>query len=170
MHLFILILLGPTGKDYNSVVWPWNIIMIALVLLLFANIKQERFFDISFLFKGISFYCVITLMLIFPVFSLKNQYDSYLSSSLYSSNLNDCKLILSDKAYNKLPFYIRHFVATHKDFNVLHIKRWAIEELNVPCVPEYRIFKTVQWYIIQVTETNSEEVKFEFIEREKLIP
>ncbi|MBI3521018.1 MAG: hypothetical protein HY062_16890 [Bacteroidetes bacterium] len=169
MHLFILIMLGPLGKDYNMVVWPWNLIMIVLVLLLFADIKQERFFDISFLFKGISFYIVITLMLIFPVFSLKNQYDSYLSSSLYSSNLNDCQLILSDKAYQKLPLYIRHFTNTSADYNILYIKRWAITELNVPCVPEYRIFKTVHHYIIDVTQTDSKEVKFNFTEREKLI-
>ncbi len=169
MHLIILVMLGPLGKDYNMIVWPWNIIMILLVLLLFSNIKQERFYDISFLFKGISFYIVITLMLVFPVFSLKNQYDSYLSSSLYSSNLHNCQLILSDKAYQKLPFYIRHFVVTSEDYNVLYIKRWAMSELNVPCVPEYRIFKTAHRYIIDITQTNSKEVKLNFTEREKLI-
>lgn len=169
MHIFILFLLGPSGKDYNSVVWPWNIIMIALVLLLFADVKTERFFDISILFKGVSFYIVITLMLVFPIFSLKNQYDSYLSSSLYSSNLHECQLILSNKAYDSLPFYIRHFTTTNDNHHVIDIKRWAINELNVPCVPEYRIFKTVHWYIIKITQTDSKEVQFNFIEREKLL-
>ncbi|HRG02382.1 MAG TPA: hypothetical protein PKZ75_14790 [Bacteroidia bacterium] len=169
MHIFILFLLGPSGKDYNSVVWPWNIIMIALVLLLFADVKTERFFDISILFKGVSFYIVITLMLVFPIFSLKNQYDSYLSSSLYSSNLHECQLILSNKAYDRLPFYIRHFTTTNDNHHVIDIKRWAINELNVPCVPEYRIFKTVHWYIIKITQTDSKEVQFNFIEREKLL-
>jgi hypothetical protein len=169
MHLLILIMLGPTGKSYNSVVWPWNIIMIILVLLLFTDVKQERFFDISFLFKGLSFYIVITLMLIFPIFSLNNQYDSYLSSSLYSSNLNNCQLILSNKAYHRLPHYIQKFCTTNEDYNVLYIKQWAADELNAPCVPEYRIFKNAHHYIIQLTQTDSKEVKFNFIEREKLI-
>jgi hypothetical protein len=169
MHLLILIMLGPMGKNYNMVVWPWNIIMIALILLLFANIKQERFFDISFLFKGISFYVVITLMLIFPIFSLKNQYDSYLSSSLYSSNLNDCQLILSNKAYEKLPFYLRHFTTDSDNHHVLYIKRWALHELGVPCVPEYRIFKTVHRYVVNLTGTDSKEVVFNFVEREKIL-
>ncbi len=169
MHIFILMTLGPLGKDYNSVIWPWNIIMIILILLLFANVQKERFFDISFLFKGLSFYIVITLMLIFPVFSLKNQYDSYLSSSLYSSNLNDCQLILSNKAYEKLPYYLRHFTITNEDHNVLYIKRWAVNELNVPCVPEYRIFKTVHKYVIGLTGTDENEVRFNFVEREKLV-
>ena len=169
MHIMILIMLGPTGKSYNSVVWPWNIIMIALVLLLFADVKQERFFDIAFLFKGFSFYTVITLMLIFPIFSLNNQYDSYLSSSLYSSNLNNCQLILSNKAYKQLPHDIQKYCSTNEDYNVLFIKKWVETELNVPCVPEYRIFKNAHHYIIQLTQTDSKEVKFNFIEREKLI-
>jgi hypothetical protein len=169
MHVLILVMLGPAGKSYNSVIWPWNIIMIALVLLLFADVKQERFFDIAFLFKGLSFYIVITLMLIFPIFSLNNQYDSYLSSSLYSSNLNDCHLILTDKAYNRLPNYIKAFCKTNQNRNVLYIKKWVEGELNVPCVPEYRIFKNTHRYIIQLTQTDSKEVKFNFIEREKLI-
>lgn len=169
MHLFILLMLGPHGNDYNSVIWPWNIMMILLVLLLFAKVEKERFFDISFLFKGLSFYIVVTLMLIFPVFSLKNQYDSYLSSSLYSSNLNDCQLILSHKAYHNLPYYIRRYCLIKGDYHILYIKKWSQDELNVPCVPEYRIFKNVQHYIIQLTQTSSSEVKFNFIERAKLI-
>lgn len=169
MHLFILLMLGPTGTSYNYVVWPWNIVMIFLNLLLFANVKQERFFDISILFKGLSFYLVITLMLIFPLFSLNNKYDSYLSSSLYSSNTNNCTLILSDRAYNNLPYYIRSFVTKNADYNILYIKHWALNELNAPCVPEYRIFKKVQKQVILLTNTNAAEVKMDFTEREKLL-
>lgn len=169
MHVFILIMLGPFGKSYNYVVWPWNIIMIVIDLLLFANVKQERFFDISILFKSASFYIVVTLMLIFPIFSFNNKYDSYLSSSLYSANTHNCQLILSDNAYNKLPYYIRHFVTKNDDYNILYIKQWAINELKAPCVPEYRIFTNVHRYVIKLTGTNDQEVKLSFTEREKLL-
>lgn len=169
MHVFILIMLGPLGKSYNYVIWPWNIVMILINLLLFANVKQERFFDISILFKSASFYIVVTLMLIFPIFSFNNKYDSYLSSSLYSSNTHDCQLILSDNAYNKLPYYIRHFVTENDDYNILYIKHWAINELKTPCVPEFRVFTNVQRYVIKLTDTNAQEVKLSFTEREKLL-
>lgn len=169
MHVFILLMLGPLGKSYNYVVWPWNLIMIVLNLLLFAKVKQERFFDVSILFKSVSFYIVITLMLIFPMFSLNNKYDSYLSSSLYSANTHNGKLILSDEAYDKLPLYIKHFVSTKPNNNILYIKQWAITELNVPCVPEYRIFINVQRYVIRITETGSEDVKLDFTERQKIL-
>jgi len=168
MHVFILLLLGPFGNSYNYIVWPWNIIMIILNLLLFANVERERFFDIAILFKGVCFYLVITLMFIFPFFSFQNKYDSYLSSSLYSGNTHDCKLILSDEAYHKLPYYIQNFVTTSPNHNMLHIKKWALTELNTPCVPEYRVFKSVQRYVIHITETSSQDVKIEFTEREKL--
>ncbi len=169
MHVFILLMLGPSGKSFNYVIWPWNIVMIVLCLLLFSNVKQERFFDISILFKSAAFYLVITVMLIFPIFSLNNKYDSYLSSSLYSGNTHGCKLILSDKAYSKLPYYLRSFVTRNSDYNILYIKNWAMTELNAPCIPEHRVFKQVQAYIILITGATQQEVKLDFTEREKII-
>ena len=38
-HAFALLFLGPLGHDYNWVVWPWNLAMIALVFGLFARGK-----------------------------------------------------------------------------------------------------------------------------------
>lgn len=168
MHLILLLLLGPLGNDYNSVVWPWNLTMIALNLLLFANVERERFFDVAILFKGASFYVVMTLMFIFPIFSFQNKYDSYLSSSLYSGNTHNCTIILSNKAYDKLPYYIRNFVTINDDYNTLNTKRWCITELNTPCIPEYRVFSNVRRYLINATQTTGNDVKMEFIEREKL--
>ena len=107
-------------------------------------------------------------MFIFPLFSFQNKYDSYLSSSLYSGNTHNCQLILTDNAYKKLPYYLKNFVSTDANYNILNIKKWAMTELNTPCVPEYRVFKTVQRYVIYITQTNAREVKLEFTEREKL--
>lgn len=168
MHVFILLMLGPAGKSFNYVIWPWNIVMILLCLLLYGNIKQERFFDSSFLFKHVSFYLVILVMLILPIFSFSNTYDSYLSSSLYSGNTHGCKLILSDEAYRKLPLYIRAYVVRNSNYNLLYVKQWAMAELNTPCVPEKRIFEKVQERVILLTRSKPEDVKLDFKERQKL--
>ena len=168
MHVIILVLLGPMGKSYNSVIWPWNLTMIALNLVLYANVERERFFDVAILFRGVSFYMVITFMLIFPFFSFQNKYDSYLSSSLYSGNTHNCKIILSDKAYKALPYYIRSFATCNANYNTLNVKRWCMTELNVPCIPEKRQFENVQQYLIVITNCNREDVQLEFMEREKL--
>lgn len=169
MHVIILILLGPMGKSYNSVIWPWNLTMIALNLVLYGNVERERFFDVAILFRGVSFYIVITFMLIFPFFSFQNKYDSYLSSSLYSGNTHNCKIILSDKAYQALPYYIQNFATTNANYNMLNLKRWCMTELNAPCIPEKRQFENVQQYLIVITNSSEQDVKLEFIEREKLL-
>jgi uncharacterized membrane protein YphA (DoxX/SURF4 family) len=38
-HTFALVFLGPWGHNYNWVVWPWNLAMVALVFSLFARGK-----------------------------------------------------------------------------------------------------------------------------------
>lgn len=169
MHVFILLMIGPMGKSFNHVVWPWNLAMILLCLLLYGKVKQDHTFDRSVIFKSAGFYLVIVVMLILPLFSLINKYDSYLSSSLYSGNTHGGTFILTDKAYRKLPYYSRLFVATSPDHNVLYIKRWAMTELNSPCLPEYRVFKRAQDYVIMLTDSKAEDVKLEFTEREKIL-
>ncbi len=41
MHVFILITIGPLGRDFNVVVWPWNLAMIAFLLILFFRRTEE---------------------------------------------------------------------------------------------------------------------------------
>ncbi len=42
MHLAVLLFLGPLGHNYNLVIWPWNLAMIALVCVLFVD---DRFWQ-----------------------------------------------------------------------------------------------------------------------------
>lgn len=169
MHVFILLMLGPAGRSVNYVVWPWNLVMIVLCLLLYGNTPTDRFFDVSFLIKHLPFYMVLLVMLVLPFFSLNNKYDSYLSSSLYSGNTNGCKLILSDTAYNRLPLYLRAFVTRDADYNLLYVKHWAMTELNAPCVPEHRIFENVQKRVILLTRTGPNDVRLDYTERKKIL-
>jgi hypothetical protein len=37
LHLTALLLLGPLGHNYDTVIWPWNLAMIALTLVLFTS-------------------------------------------------------------------------------------------------------------------------------------
>jgi hypothetical protein len=41
MHVFILIAIGPLGQRHNTVVWPWNVAMIAFRLILFDGRAVE---------------------------------------------------------------------------------------------------------------------------------
>ncbi len=41
MHVAILIAIGPLGVNFNAVVWPWNVAMIAFLLILFFRRSEE---------------------------------------------------------------------------------------------------------------------------------
>ena len=42
VHLSALLFLGPLGYRYDLVVWPWNLAMMALVLVLFGSSEERR--------------------------------------------------------------------------------------------------------------------------------
>jgi len=168
LHLAIIFLMGPFGNNYNSVVWPWNIVMILLVLLLFSGKTTERYFAISHLFQVPVFYVIIIVFWVMPAFNLFNRWETYLSFSLYSGNNHNGKIILNDKAYEKLPFYIKHYVYDESDLHMLYPKSWCINELNAPMYPERRIFEKVTEYVRVLTATNPEDVKLVYIEKQKI--
>jgi hypothetical protein len=168
MHVSILILIGPLGNNYNMVVWPWNIVMIALSVFLFSGDHGERQFSPVHLFKMPVFYLVLALFWVLPVMNLKNRWETYLSFSLYSGNNHNAKIILSDKAYEKLPYYIRHFVRTEAESRILYPKLWCLAELKAPLYPEKRIFEKVTSHVISLTATSQEDVKLVYIEKIKL--
>jgi hypothetical protein len=167
-HVFILLLMGPFGNNYNSVVWPWNIAMILLVLLLFSGSTMERYYSITHLFNIPVFYLVMLLFWLLPASNLWNYWDTYLSFSLYSGNNHNAKIILSNKAYQKLPYYIRHYVFDEAGGHVLYPKLWCLHELNAPMYPEKRIFQRVNDYVKVLTNSTSEDVKLVYIEKLKM--
>ncbi|HWY36049.1 MAG TPA: hypothetical protein VNX68_15500, partial [Nitrosopumilaceae archaeon] len=152
MHLLILGLLGPTGHNYNPVIWGWNITMIFLVYNLFAGNPESKYHHFSYLFSFRPAYFIVILCAFLPALSLFNKWDSYLSSNLYSGNNNNGIIYMSDEAKTKLPIYLQAFTEAEDDNKYsLHIKNWAMNELGVPGYPEKRIFKTVEKYIKEIT-------------------
>jgi hypothetical protein len=68
MHMFVLLMIGPFGHNWGTIVWPWNISMVILLFILFWRVElplpkgltlREHFFH-----KGI-----LSLFLIMPLFS-----------------------------------------------------------------------------------------------------
>lgn len=143
-HIFILILIGPAGSNYNNIVWPWNFAMILLVYYMF--IKGNNLADVRFL-TGNSFgRAIILFWVILPAFSFAGLWDNYLSSSLYSGNLKHLALCITGK-----PDTILEEHTTKKDKYkicngnlLLSVNKWSLAEMNVPAYPEiwyYRKFK-----------------------------
>ncbi len=144
MHLFILAMFGPFGLDWNMVIWPWTTAMILFDLLLFGGRVDAGPKEIL-LPRGHPYHAaVLALFALLPLASFVNLWDSYLSAALYSGNVTDAQIYLSDKGAAALPNDVRHF-ATHTsaDTNVINLQRWAFEDLNTTPYPETRVYKTI---------------------------
>lgn len=145
MHIFILVTIGPLGRGLNVVVWPWNVAMIAFVLILFYRRTDDPgprdiVWGRDFAYQKI----VLVLFAVLPMLSFFNLWDHYLSSALYSGNRTSGVVFLSDTAFDRLPDKIEDYVTEEgPNRNELDIFEWSLGELNVPSYPEIRIYKNV---------------------------
>jgi hypothetical protein len=157
MHWLVLLVIGPFGRRWNSVVWPWNLAMIAFLLLLFW--KTDFSFSDVIWNNRLRFQKVILLLFgVMPLFSFVGWWDSYLSSSLYSGNVTSGAIFISDAVNDELPSYIRGYVRhVNGTNNVLQITKWSLGELNVPPYPEMRVYREIGADICRLTN-NSPDV------------
>jgi hypothetical protein len=168
MHAYILWTIGPFGENYNTVVWPWNVAMIAFLLILFRDTAAPR--DIIWNKDFVYHKIVIVLVGIAPALSFVNLWDSYPSFALYSSNSNSAEIFVSDAAFAELPEAIQDYVYdASPDVNRLSITDWSFGELNVPPYPERRIFLNVEKEICDIVSPRSgikllTRLKFGFVD------
>lgn len=82
MHSFIILSLGPSGHNWNIIIWSWN-----LCLMLFLVLYYSSRMNIN-ITEGIkSFrinYIVLTLFGLMPTLNFIGYWDDYLSGVLYS--------------------------------------------------------------------------------------
>ena len=142
MHVFILLLISPTGLNYNVIVWPWNIAMVLFLYLLFFKIKNNT---ISFtnLTEG---YNKIPFLVIgvFPFFCFIGLYDNYMSFNLYSGTLKQLEICI--EKHQDIKKY-QNFITNKKTFcknsQVINANTWALKEMNTVVYPETRVFKAI---------------------------
>jgi hypothetical protein len=147
MHAFILAMFGPLGLDWNRIIWPWTAAMAVFDVLVFA--------DQDFQFTGIlgthgrAYHAVVLVFfLVLPSLSFLNLWDSYLSAALYSGNLTEGTIYLSDAGRDSLPASIAdHAVRSSENTHVLNVQRWAIEDLNVMPYPETRVYRAIAKHV-----------------------
>jgi hypothetical protein len=149
MHVYIILLSSPLGRNYNYVIVPWNIAMICLLLLLF---RKENSTSLSSVFRtaGRSYVLpVFVLVWVFPALSIFSYWDTYLSSSLYSGNFDSAYLYVSKNVRDKLPEALKKKVYTQqgREGDTLYyffINEWGMQEMSVPAYPETRVFRAVK--------------------------
>ncbi len=156
MHLFILTKYGPFGYNYNTVVWPWNLAMIAFDVILFWKTDfsfAEVLWRNPFAFQK----AILVLVLIMPFFSFFGWWDSYPSWSLYSGNVDGANIFCSDAVAAKLPGYLQKYI-THigSNKNRLDMRDWTMGELNVPGYPESRVYRLIAADVCRLSDNSTE--------------
>jgi predicted DCC family thiol-disulfide oxidoreductase YuxK/uncharacterized membrane protein YphA (DoxX/SURF4 family) len=164
MCAFVLITLG--GHGWNVVVWPWNLTLLACVLLLFVNTKHISLKDIVSIGKRKLGLFVLLLFGILPMLSFFNLWDSYPSWSLYSGTVNQGTLHFSEAAYTQLPQTMKE-VAERTDEGVweVPIAEWSFEEMNVPPYPESRVYKSIMKSLCNTYTEESTDITLEMTGR-----
>jgi uncharacterized membrane protein YphA (DoxX/SURF4 family) len=153
MHILILVILSPWGQNYNMVVWPWNIVMMAQVLILFHSSDSWAFRDtIKYSWAKI----VFALFVLMPLFNFFNAWDSYLSHNLYSGNTSGGEIQMSESMYLKLPPEIQQHALDDGTSYILNIKYWCMQETGVPAYPEDRNFRQVVNYVARYADDESQ--------------
>lgn len=147
LHLFILLLLGPFGLRGYRVLWPWNISMILLLLVLFVyNGKNVVISPFRIPTKGWN-KLVLLCWVILPVLSFFGYWDRNLSSNLFSANLPRMIICIGDTS--KCP-QLKRFISkkditgTCKGQAKVDLQTWAVVETGVSAYPEIRTYHIIQ--------------------------
>ena len=157
MHVVILMVLGPLGRRFNVVIWPWNLAMIAFLLILFFRRNEDPAFREIVWGRGFAFQKVVLILFGFmPALSFFHLWDDYLSSALYTGNTDSGIVYFSDDAFDQLPQQFEGRVAEEgPNLSSLDINDWSFSELNVPSYPQIRIYQNVTRHICSYISNGS---------------
>ncbi|MFY7963885.1 MAG: hypothetical protein ACOVO1_03215 [Chitinophagaceae bacterium] len=141
-HVFILLLIGPIGLNYNIIVWPWNI---AMILLLYTFLdKNISVFDFKNIFKNKCSIAIAFVWIILPALNFVGYWDYYFSSSLYSARIDICSIKIHNPPQNfELKKYYSAKDSTTNQETIL-VQDWALKELNTPPCPQARVYRKIK--------------------------
>ena len=149
MHAFILLTIGPFTRDYNRIVWPWNIAMVCFLFILFWRQPEFSARQILLPQPGIFPKIVLIAFGIAPVLSFFNLWDQELSFALYAPMRNEQLIYITNPLADRLPKEILKYVYLSKQpgINNVNLHEWAFDTLNVPAYPEPREYKNLARYL-----------------------
>jgi len=167
MHVFILAALGPLGHGWNHNVWPWNLTMIALLVVLFPGERDTL--RQSTTSPGAMPKLALVLFLVMPATNALDVWDSYTSFALYSYTAKSAAFVVKPGALDDLPASARAMV--HRDEsgrNELMADAWSVAELGVPTYPETRVFRRIHDVLCAATDGGPDAVlRFQYHRRRR---
>lgn len=135
MILLVLMAIGPIGNNWNSSVWPWNVGIFLMVLILFfgTTFTWSEFFARTK--RSLACCIAFAVFWILPLGNVFGLTDHYLSWSLYSGHVPEASLEGDSLILSSL--------SSEADDDELSFTRWTMETMNVVPYPEERVFQHV---------------------------
>ena len=144
MHALLLLLIGPFGHRWDSLVWPWNVVMAASVGLLFWRVNDSPLRAMLYQRSFVPHYVVLLLFAVMPALNFFDAWDANFSAALYSASTKHALVHVDERVKVQLPAEAqRHLRRLGGGQLVLDVFRWSISERNVEPYPEERTYKSV---------------------------
>lgn len=149
MHLIILSLL--IAKNYNSIVWFWNMTLIFAVIFAFwkNDFSLKEVIGGKFSTRKIIVLATVSL----PILNFFGYWDSFLSGAYYSGNTEIPAIYINEEVFEKLPTTAKSTVFQTQTTNkkILPPFEWSIADTNAPVYLEERVFRQVTLEICKLT-------------------
>lgn len=159
LHLSVLVLL--IVKGLNTVVWPWNVAMLAIVPILFWKAKDSVARKELWRWRrfNVLLHAMFTLCLIAPALSFAGWWPIYLSGALYSGRSPVAVVRINDQFGSQLSDVAKQQIFLNSQRQpMLPLHEWSQTELNVPPYPELRSFRQLTRTVCDMTN-NSEDIE-----------
>jgi len=131
-HVFILLSIGPFGQNWNTVVWPWNILLMLLVVLFFYKKNNRILEDFKYTIKyfPVFAYCLLVVGLL-PFLNYLQKWDENLSFKMYSGTHPEAVFYFDESDHLCFPPEMAsYFIGKNQDKKLI-IDDWTLSELKV---------------------------------------
>ena len=139
LHVYILLVIGPLGLNYNHVVWPWNVAMIGLVWYFF-NDKTPAIPQFN-----PAGYVLLTLVWVMPVCNIWGWWPESLSWKMYANTQREATIYSPEG--EPCSSISNYWKKNAQDDKYLLIDDWTIQELRVPSFNSLRNYQRALDYL-----------------------
>lgn len=132
MLVLVLASIGPTGHNWNSSVWPWNIAIFGTAVTLFWGLETTF---VAFIIRqrhNVLAWVMGFVFWLLPLGNFVGLTDNYLSWSLYSGKVPEAAILGNQE-------FLQTISPTAAD-DELRFIRWSMNDLNLVPYPEKRVF------------------------------
>lgn len=135
LHAIILFTFILTGR--NTVIWPWNVAMMIITVLLFFRNNDTHY-------KHLLPKAALLVCGLLPALSFAGWWDLYLSGALYTGKSPVAVMRISESLRDRLPPAAKATVfQTTRGELMLPFYEWSLADLNVPPYPEPRVYSQI---------------------------